>query len=202
MPGRRRLTALFSVAALAVAGCGDDAIDTAPASTTSSTTETTDAPSSTTASTTATTEPVSASPPDTTGLDDEAQIRAVAEFEDQLVLLIDDPTDPLIARFTTGAERERIESLFRQVQAGDFSSRGRRITQINEVNIVDDRADAFACVFSDIDVLDSSGAVVDEGDGTSVIVRFELVRESGMWRVTDTGEMDSEGQVTTCELTG
>src|SRR3546814_993238 len=106
----RQAIAAACVVVVGLAACGDD--DETSGSTTTEVEDTTT--TSSTSSTTTTTEPGPPSPPDTTGMDDEAQIRAVVDFVEQLVLVTDDPDDPLLAEYLTGLALERISGVLRQ----------------------------------------------------------------------------------------
>ena len=192
----RQAIAAACVVVVGLAACGDDETS---GSTTTEVEDTTT--TSSTSSTTTTTEPGPPSPPDTTGMDDEAQIRAVVDFVEQLVLVTDDPDDPLLAEYLTGLALERISGVLRQGAAGGFSVRGTRVVDVTSVVIEGERADALACVATDFETLDSSGAVVETAE-RSVVVRFELRQENGQWKVEETGDKDSEGKTDSCEVGG
>lgn len=181
--------------AIGLAACGDDTSGTT--TTEVEDTTTTSATSSTT--TTTTTEPAAPSPPDTTGMDDEAQIRAVVDFVEQLVLVTDDPDDPLLSQYLTGRALERISGVLRQGAAGGYSVRGTQVVEVTEVIIGEGFADALGCVATDFETLDSSGEVVDTIE-ESVIVRFELQQENGQWKVEETGDKDNAGRTESCEV--
>lgn len=192
----RQAIAAACFVAIGLAACsGDD--DPSGASDTTDVDDTTTT-SSTSSSTTTTTEPAPLSPPDTTGMYDEAQVRAVVEFSDQLVLLTADPDDPLLEQYLTGLELERVQGVLRQGEAGGFSLEGERNVDITSVEIVDGRADVRACVHTDFRTLDSSGTEVDRID-QSIMSRFLLEKTGESWKVEDTGDANSEGETEPCE---
>lgn len=198
MRAARRLVAALLAAALLVAACGDDD-DTTSSTTTEVDDTTTTSSTSSTSSISTTTEPPRPSPPDTTGMDDEAQIRAVTDFVERLIFVTEDPHDPVLSQYLTGRALERISGVLRQAAAGGFSVRGSREVEITEVVMAPPIADVLACVASDLETVDSSGAVVETFE-RSVIVRFELVQENGQWKVEQTGDKDNEGETESCEV--
>lgn len=132
-------------------------------------------------------------------MDDEAQIRAVVEFSEQLVLLTADPDDPLLEQYLTGPELERVTGVLREGDEGGFSVEGERTIDITSVEIVDGRADVRACVHTDFRTLDSSGAVVDRVDQT-LLSRFLLEKSGESWKVANTGDENAEGDTEPCEV--
>ena len=190
----RQAIAAACFVAIGLAACsGDD--DDASGSTTTEVDQT----STTAIRSSSTTSPAEPSPPDTSGTDDEAQIRAVVEFSEQLVLLTADPDDPLLEQYLTGLELERVAGVLRQGEAGGFSVEGERIVDITSVEIVDGRADVRACVHTDFRTLDSTGTVVDRID-QSIMSRFLLEKSEGSWKVEDTGDENVEGETEPCEV--
>lgn len=195
----RHTIAAVCLAVVALTACGSDDDDPeGSSSTTVDDTTTTSEPTTTAPTSTTTSAPTS--PPDTTGMDEEEQVRAVVQYAQQLVLLADGPDDPDLARYLTGTELERVTGLLRQATAGGYRSDGERIVEITDVEIVDNRADVRACVLQGIDTVDSSGAVVLEGDDTSIVVRLLLEKGDQGWKVEDSGDQNAEGETEACEL--
>ncbi len=164
-----RVLAVAAALALAGAACSPDA----------------DGPSTGTSSTSAMT---GSSTTSTLAADDAEVLAAYRAFWDAYLAAADpmDPEHPALAQHATGKQLETLQKAFLASRAGGEVIRGTLDLAPRVLSVTGDRAAVRDCYLDNSGVYDAAtGSRKDTASGTRHLVTASLVREGGVWKVSD-----------------